>query len=215
MIIVLTEDDKSLNFAIKLLLEKNGHKIYAFENPDDLINTLDDIGKIDLFILDINLPGMDGLELMEHLKLYKNSNFIIISGYTDISHISHAFNIGCEDYLKKPFEIEELLIRVKKIEKKLYPKSIVSFGDIYSYDFENKILTKNDKQITLTKRESSIIEILLKNIGKVVSLDNLCQNVWQEEVSNNTISATMYRLRNKIDDNIILTFRDVGYMIPG
>lgn len=214
MTIILVEDDSSLNFAIKLLLEKNGHKVVSFEKPDLLIDTIDSIGQIDLFILDIHLPGMDGLELMEHLKRYKESSFIFISAYTDLSHISHAFHLGCDDYLKKPFEIEELLIRIDRTENRLYPKLEIAFGKRYRYDFETKTLKSGKKRIALSRKESDLLETLLKNKGKMISVDTIKEKIWQEDIADNTISATIYRLRNKLDKDVILTFRDVGYMIP-
>lgn len=146
MTITIVEDNESLNFAIKLLLEKNMHKVFAYKNADELIDDIGNIGNIDLFIIDINLPGMNGLELIEHLQLYKNSSYLIISSYTDISHISQAFGLGCDDYIKKPFEIEELLIRIEKIEKARYPKHKIDFGDKCVYDFQTKVLEKNEKK---------------------------------------------------------------------
>ncbi|CUV65751.1 Response regulator ArlR [Sulfurovum sp. enrichment culture clone C5] len=213
MTITIVEDNESLNFAIKLLLEKNMHKVFAYKNADELIDDISNIGNIDLFIIDINLPGMNGLELIEHLQLYKNSSYLIISSYTDIAHISQAFGLGCDDYIKKPFEIEELLIRIEKIEKARYPKHKIDFGDKCVYDFQTKILEKNEKKIILSRRETCLIEILLHNKGNIVSLDLLREKVWEDDISSNTISATVYRLRNKMMDNSILTFRDVGYMI--
>ncbi len=213
MTIVLVEDDNALNFAIKLLLQKNTHKVFSFENPDLLIDAIDSLGKIDLFILDINLPGMDGLELMDHLKRYQESSFVFISAYSDISHISHAFHLGCDDYLKKPFEIEELLIRIHRIENRLYPKDEISFGKKYSYNFATKTLQSKENRIALSKKESDLLETLLKNRGKMVSLDVIKEKVWQEDIADNTISATIYRLRNKLDKDTIVTFRDTGYMI--
>lgn len=213
MTIAIVEDNEPLNFAIKLLLEKNGHKVFGYKNADELIENVSSIGNIDLFIIDINLPGMNGLELMEHLQLYKHSSYLIISSYTDIAHISKAFGLGCDDYIKKPFEIEELLIRIEKIDKARYPKHKVEFGDKCIYDFQTKVLEKNTKKIILSRRENDLIEILLHNRGQVVSLDMLREKVWGEDIPSNTISATVYRLRNKMRDNSILTFRDVGYMI--
>lgn len=146
MTIAIVEDNEPLNFAIKLLLEKNGHKVFGYKNADELIENVSGIGNIDLFIIDINLPGMNGLELIEHLQLYKQSSYLIISSYTDIAHISQAFGLGCDDYIKKPFEIEELLIRIAKIDKARYPKHKIEFGDKCTYDFQTKILEKNAKK---------------------------------------------------------------------
>jgi DNA-binding response OmpR family regulator len=213
MVITIIEDNESLNFAIKLLLEKNGYKVFGYKTADELIDDIVNIGNVDLFIIDIKLPGMNGLELIEHLQLYKNSSYLIISSYTDIQHISQAFNLGCDDYIKKPFEIEELLIRIEKIEKTRYPQCKIKFSNEFSYDFQTKILEKDMKKIMLSRIETNFIEILLRNKGNVVSLDTIREKVWGEDIPSNTISATIYRIRNKMGNNVILTFRDVGYMI--
>ncbi|MDD5359508.1 MAG: response regulator transcription factor [Sulfurovaceae bacterium] len=213
MVITIIEDNESLNFAIKLLLEKNGYKVFGYKTADELIDDISNIGNIDLFIIDIKLPGMNGLELIEHLRLYKNSSYLIISSYTDIQHISQAFSLGCDDYIKKPFEIEELLIRIEKIEKTRYPQCKIKFNNEFVYDFQTKILEKDMKKIMLSRIETNFIEILLRNKGKVVSLDTIREKVWENDTPSNTISATIYRIRNKIGNNVILTFRDVGYMI--
>jgi len=215
MTIVLVEDNEALNFAITLLLKKNGYKVLSFLSADALIESID-TNHVDLFVFDINLPGTDGFELLREVKpFFQTSDYIFISSYIDLEHITKAYALGCEDYLKKPFEIEELLLRVKKIEMRRYHLGRIkldSTGD-YCYDFDTKTLYFHDEVQLLTNKESQVLYYLIENRGTVVNFDTLRQYVWEKDVPNNTIVAVVRRLRNKLDSDFIQTVREVGYII--
>lgn len=214
MNIVVAEDNGALNFAIKLLLESNGHRVTAFESADALI---DAIGQqpVDLFVLDINLPDMDGFELLGALKpSFADSDFIFISSYTDIRRISKAFNLGCEDYLKKPFEIEELLLRVKKIESRRTPGGTLTIGtEGYTYDFDKKMLYFRDAPQLLTKKESEVLDLLARNHDRIVTYEMLAEYVWEASVPRNNIAAVVRRLRKKLAHDLIESIREEGYVL--
>ena len=215
MVISLVEDNEALNFAMSLLLKKNGYKVLSFLNADALVENIE-MEDIDLFILDINLPGIDGFELMSEIKpFFQKSDYIFISSYLDMEHITKAFSLGCEDYLKKPFEIEELLLRVKKIEKRRYGSGRIHLDcrGNYSYDFDTKTLYHLDEALLLTKKESQLLYYLIKNRGSVVTFETLATEIWEKDVPNNTIVAVVKRLRKKLDSDFIQTIREIGYII--
>jgi len=215
MTIVVVEDNDALNFAISLLLKKNGYKVLSFANADALIEEID-VDDVDLFILDINLPGIDGFELMQEIKItFPKSDYVFISSYIDLEHITKAYSLGCEDYLKKPFEIEELLLRVKKIEVRRYhsgPVTLDSEG-LYTYDLDTMTLYHQNEVVLLTNKERQLLYHLLKKRGTVVTFDTLRDEIWEKDVANNTIVAVVRRLRKKLQGEVIQTIREIGYII--
>lgn len=212
--IVIIEDNVDLCFSLSLLLKHNAYTVYSFNNEEDFFAQMDNIKVVDVFILDINLPDGNGITLLEDLKRYfEDSIYIVISAYTDISHISNAYKIGADDYLKKPFEIEELLLKIKKIEMKSSKSNIVKIDDLYSFDLEKKALYNNNSMVPITENEAEILFVLLSHKGKIVTFDELSMLVWKKEVSNNTINVAMKRLREKLESQFIYTIHNVGYMI--
>ncbi len=213
MIIVIAEDNQALNFAIKLLLEKHGHTVISFTNGTTLIETIT-LNNVDLFILDINLPGANGFELIEALHPYfKQSNFVFISSSTDMERISRAFSLGCEDYIKKPFEIEELLLRVQKIESRCQISGRVQIDEDCHFNVDERLLEVEGITIDLTEKESKIMQMLVKNRGHIVSYDMLSEQIWQESVPQNTIASVVRRLRKKMGGNAIQSIREQGYRL--
>ena len=215
MTVVLVEDNEALNFAITLLLRKSGYWVHSFQDADDLIENISK-EEVDLFILDINLPNQDGFELMHELRpSFPSTDFMFISSYIDIKHIEKAFALGCEDYLKKPFEVEELLLRVKKIEARRYisGRIIIDEDALYRYDLDTMTLYCMDAPVPLTKIERSLLYLLLQHSGNVVSFDDLRENIWQKDVSNNAIAAVVHRLRKKLKKDFIESSRELGYSI--
>lgn len=216
MRIVIVEDDDALRFACKTLLEKNGHKVDDFANAEELYEIIKAID-YDIFILDINLPQKDGFELFEELKpFYKKSDFIFISAYNDIDHILKGFELGAEDYIKKPFDISELMVRIKKIEKRRFQlkSSIIEISEHYKYDISTQTLYYNDEAEVFTKKESQVIYLLVSNINRVVDYETLKDYLWdKDDINNNTLNAIVMRLRKKLQDDFIQSVRSVGYTV--
>jgi DNA-binding response OmpR family regulator len=216
MVIVLVEDNDALNFAITLLLKKNGYLTHSFSSADALVENID-THAVDLFIFDINLPGTDGFELLREVKpFFPNSDYIFISSYIDLEHITKAYALGCEDYLKKPFEIEELLLRITKIERRRNGSGHITLDTTgeYVYKFDTKTLYFHDEPLLLTNKESQVLYFLVKHRGSIVTFESLRERVWEKDVSNNTIVAVVGRLRKKLKNNFIQTIREIGYIIP-
>lgn len=213
MNIVLVEDNPILNASITLFLKKKFYYLYSYQKADDLIEALPD-DHIDLFILDIDLPDMDGFELMRVLKPhYKKSEFIFISFYTDIEHIGKAFNLGCADYLKKPFEVAELLLRVEKVMNRCSPAGTVVIDGSIRLHTEKRMLELEGVLVDLTEKENKLLKLLLQNRGNVVTYNTLSECVWGKEISQNTMAAVIRRLRKKLGTLEIKSVRDLGYRL--
>jgi DNA-binding response OmpR family regulator len=211
MKIVLIEDEESLNIALTTFLNSENHEVFSFSNLSTFFNEYKKIMP-DLIIADISLP--DGNFLEEYKKHPELSyvKIMVISGNTEIENIKKAFNLGAEDFVKKPFDYEELALRIKKIFKER--NSLKQIKNNIFYDYDKKSIIKDKKEIQLTKKESQLLELLLENRGKVIQNNVLIDYLWDEPVSLNTLNVLVKRLREKLGDkNIIKTKRDLGYLI--
>jgi len=211
MKIILIEDEESLNIALSMFLKSEGYDVYSFS---DLTTFFEKYKKIkpELIISDISLPDGNFLEEIKKHPELQYIKIMVISGNTDVKNIKEAFNLGAEDFIKKPFDYEELSIRIKKIFKN--HNEIISINKEILYDKTNKNLIIDNNIIPLTKKESQLLEILLQNRGKVVSNSALINFLWEDNVSLNTLNVLVKRLRKKLGcKDIIKTKRDLGYII--
>ena len=215
MKILLLEDDLMLNSAIKKYLETTGHVIDSFRDGEEAFNTLQ-TQSFDLLILDINVPKLDGLTLLEKLYDTKTQTpAIFISALIDIEEISRAFELGCYDYLKKPFHLKELSLRIDKMLKiHKTPQEHTRLSEGYSYNEKsNELLLYNRAEI-IPKRQLEIIALLAKNCGNVVNYDLFREFVWRsDEIDNATIISEVNRLKNSIKEDFIRNVRSVGYLV--
>jgi DNA-binding response OmpR family regulator len=171
----------------------------------------------DLLLLDINVPTLSGLGMIGRLK--EQNNFtptIFISANTDINTISEAFDCGAIDYLKKPFHLKELAIRIQKeIEniQKIRNKHIL-LSKNYSLSLDENVLYCNREVQQLTNKKFQIVKYLAKNIGTVITIDTLRIYIWDNEpIGDATIRAEMSRLKKELKEDFIKNIKGVGYTI--
>jgi len=159
------------------------------------------------------MDGLSFLENMHELKIHTPA--IYISALVDIEDISRAYNLGCFDYLKKPFHLKELALRLDRIIlSNEVPRVHLRLSKNYSYDQEHSTLLFNAQPQTLTKKQSQIIDLLARNRGMVVDFEQFCEYVWQDGfVDNATIRAEINRLKKTLHEDIIQNIRGMGYMI--
>lgn len=215
MKILLLEDEQMLSEAINEYLLALGHRVNLLYNGNDALETLKK-ETFDLLILDINVPGIDGLELLEALHLLKiRTPALYISALVDIEGISRAYDLGCYDYLKKPFHLKELALRIDKVMQSCtLPQSHVKLSKSYAYDASTSTLMCDNVTQPLSKRQLQIIDLLARNRGRVVDFDQFRAYVWDEEyVDNATIRAEVSRLKKSLKEDFIQNIRALGYMI--
>ena len=199
MNILLLEDDIALNKAIRRVLELDHHIVDTFLDGQTLVDSL---GKsYDLYVLDINVPNISGLELLEIILLQNNqANVIMISSNTDLHSLQSAYDIGCVDYLKKPFHIAELRAKANRFQ--------ISRKHLFS-----TIKFKRDSD-TFTKKEKRLLNLLLDNLGLVVTYEMIGNYVYEDKpMSMDALRALVRRLRGKMEDDIIQNIIDEGYII--
>ena len=217
MKILLLEDDILLNESIATYLSNIGHTITPVRDGNVCLEILEK-EKFDLLIFDINVPNVDGLTILETLHAQKKIiPVIFISTLIDIEDISRAFELGCYDYLKKPFHLKELNIRIDRIlktaQKDMCHKRL---STSYSFNCENMTLYFHDEPQVLSKRQLQIIEFLTHNRGFVCSFDMFRESVWADfdmDVDDATIRTEINRLKTHLKEDFIVNIRGVGYMI--
>jgi DNA-binding response OmpR family regulator len=215
MKILLLEDEVMLNESIQEYLQDQGHSVESYYDGMSAYDSIKE-KSYDLLLLDINVPGIDGLSFLEKLHELKiHIPTIYISALVDIEDISRAYKLGCYDYLKKPFHLKELILRLDRIVlSNETPRVHLRLSKNYSYDQEHSSLLFNGIAQTLTKRQSQIIDILARNRGRVVDFEQFSTYVWDDQIVDNaTIRAEVNRLKKSLQEDIIHNIRGMGYMI--
>jgi DNA-binding response OmpR family regulator len=216
MKILLLEDELMLRSSIEEYLEALNHQIIGFNNGEDALESLKK-QSYDLLVLDINVPKLNGLELLNELNnLEIVTPTIFISANIDIEDISEAFDLGACDYLKKPFHLKELGIRIDRIKKEQEIKSSkhMLLSKKYYFSKEEKVLFFNNNSQTLTKKQLQILTLLCENIGVIVDFEKFRSFVWNDEpVDNATIRAEISRFRKSLKEDFITNIKGVGYKI--
>jgi len=210
--ILLVEDDEFIGESIKDYFELQGNRVDYYSSPKKALEEIYP-GNYDIFLIDINMPDMNGYEFYEELRHYAaDVPVIFITAYSDVDHVEKAFELGASDYIKKPFELKELELRVKRLVFKKV--NCVKITDNYKFDLNKLKLFYKDKEVDLTQNERYFLEILVKNIGQVVDNETLRDYVWDgKEICNNTIRTHVKKLRSKLEENFIKNVRGSGYKI--
>lgn len=216
MKILLLEDDILLNNAITQYLTSTGHMITPVRDGNVCLTMLQD-KVFDLLVFDINVPNIDGLSIVEKLHAMKKmAPVIFISTLIDIEDISKAFTLGCFDYLKKPFHLKELGLRINKITQIQSPGTLCHkrLSKCYTFNSETMTLYFNNEPQVLSKRQLKIINFLAHNKGFVCSYEMFMDTVWDDiEVDVPTIRAEINRLKNILKEDLIVNIRGMGYMV--
>ena len=215
MKILLVEDDFMLNEMITEYITSTGHIIKNAKTGAEALDILEK-ERFDLLILDINLPDINGFTILEKMHEQKRMiPTIYISALIDIEEISRAFDLGCFDYLKKPFHLKELTLRINKILKtRIVPQRHKRLSKHYSFDSENMTLLFNNEPHILPKRQLQIIELLALNRSLVVQYDMFRTYVWNDDyIDNATIRAEVNRVKTVLKEDFIKNIRGSGYMI--
>lgn len=224
--ILLVEDEDHLQHALKLNLEMEGFQVFAVADGNSAVRAFRE-QKFDLVVLDIMLPEMDGLMVCEHIRLHDaDVPVLFLSAKNTPADRIQGLRKGADDYLTKPFDLEELLLRVKKlIEKRAKQKNIDTnkVGSLYTFgknniNFESYEAVGVSGKIDLTKKEILLMKLLIENKNQVVSREHILKVVWDYTVIPNTrtIDNFILSLRKYFEDDpknprYILSQRGVGY----
>lgn len=214
--ILLIEDDRPLNKAISVYFKKEKFYVLSSFSGQEALDILSQ-NNLDLIILDINLPDLSGFDLIEQIKIMNSNIPILILSACDLdSDILHGFNLGAEDYVTKPFNIEILHKKINVILKR-NTKNTFYKDDHLFFDKNISKLEINNKEIKLTPLEFKLLSLFLENQNQVLLKERIIEKIWdvnENYVDEHTLLVNISRLRNKIEDDkhhYIKTVYGLGY----
>ena len=216
--ILIVEDDATIARFVELELSHIGHEVHKFADGE---SALAEIGEIvpDLVILDVMLPGADGLEVARTIRERGlNMPILMLTARSETQDVVMGFDAGADDYLRKPFEIPELLSRVRALLKRTEhdrPTAQHKAANV-ELDPASRSVLVDGRPVSFTAKEYDLLEFFVVNAGRVISRDEILETVWagQHDSDSNVIEVFVCHLRNKINDadnQIIRTIRGVGY----
>jgi len=220
--ILLVEDDVKISRYLVLELEHEGYRV---ETVHDGIAALDSFtaGSFDLILLDLMLPGLSGIEVCRRIRKTSEVPVVMLTAKDSTTDKVIGLDFGADDYLTKPFEIEELFARIRSVIRRKRTDAsseheTYRIGDLVM-DVDKKQVTRSGKEISLTKREFELLAYLLENQDIVISRESLLEHVWKWESAGetNTVDVYIRYLRDKIDKGfdspLIHTVRGFGYVL--
>ena len=217
--ILCVDDDDKIRELLKVFLRKNNFHVSTAQSVDKA-NKLLNLFSFDIIVLDIMMPVVSGTEFLNNFRKENvNTPVIMLTANSQLNIKTKSYNLGCDDYLSKPFEPLELILRIKKllnprinnikVDKKYY------FGD-FIYESNTKKLNKNNKIVKLTTNEEYLLEILIKNINKEISREYIGKKL-KVDTNLRSVDVIVARLRKKITSNsessFLKTVRGKGYML--
>lgn len=216
MRILLVEDDLPLAQALQQSLRYEGFVVNHVENGKDALAALA-IPEHDMAILDLGLPDMDGLQVLKKLRAKKQSTPVIILTARDtIEQRVQGLDFGADDYLVKPFDINELLARLRVIERRLgtADSAVININAVKLDSAAHKVFL-NGQELNCSKKEYMVLKALMENAGRIQSREQIESRLyeWGEEVISNAVEVHVHNLRKKLPDKFIQTVRGVGYTI--
>ncbi len=221
MRILVIEDDGRLARQITRELQRANHDASACnDGAEGLQAALRD--PLDLIVLDINLPGMDGLAVLAALReAHSTARILILTALGSVTDRVKGLKAGADDYLPKPFSMNELMARIDALGRRASTPTAVDFLKVadLQMDVQHRHVSRAGRQIPLSPREFDVLQVLMQEPGRVFSRTELCERIWQREheYDTRTVEIFIARLRKKIDTNfappLIQTLRYVGYTI--
>jgi len=213
--VLLLEDEYMLRVSITEFLEELGLEVVGFSNGEKAFDAIYET-HFDLYLLDVNVPGMNGFDLLRTLRKEGNKTpAIFLTSMVNITDLQEGYKSGCCDYIRKPFDLTELQVRIMQALKSFYHEgeNRIDFGEGLIYDTENFTLMYNEQNITLSKTEKEIFTVLLKHTNQVVSVEMFQDEIWGEYVDPANIRVQINNLRKKLPIEIIQNRRGLGYII--
>jgi len=221
MRILIIEDEADLARHIARALTRNGHLVSTrHDGTEGLATALGD--SPDLIVLDLSLPGMDGLDVLAGLKRAgSQSRVFILTARGDVEHRVKGLKAGADDYLAKPFSLDELIARVEALGRRgvaAQPGDLLRTADLVM-DVQHRRVARAGRAIALSPREFDVLQVLMQEPGRVFSRTELCERVWrrEHEYDTRTVEIFIARLRKKVDadfpSHLIHTERGVGYAL--
>ena len=214
MKILLLEDDSFICEQIKSYFELDGHKVEFYYDGEELLDNAI-LENFDIFLLDINTPKKNGFETLKEIRDQGiDTPAIYMTAQSDIEHVKKGYALGCNDYIRKPFILEEVEIRINQILHTDVACDDVQLTPDYKFNLCNMQLYFKNSPVDLTVYEKNLLYILSKSLGVIVTPNDIKDYVWDEkDVCDNTLRTQIKKLRSKLEENFIVNVRNSGYKI--
>ena len=221
--VLIADDEKEIRNLLRLYLENDGFQVSDVASGEEVAGAMDKF-KPDIVLLDVMMPGKDGIHVLKDIREVSNVPVMIISARTADAERSLGLNVGADDYICKPFNPLEVVARVKSNLRRFYSLGSgegktekLTIGDL-ELDTEKCLLLKAGKSMELTSVEYKIMELLMKHPGKVFTKQQIYEYAWGEDyfVADNNIMVAISKLRTKLDEDpsrYIKTLRGLGYRL--
>ena len=218
-LVLVVEDDKPIRNLITTTLKMNDYRFVTADKGNEAI-MLSASHKPDMIILDLGLPDIDGIEVIEHIRTWSDVPIIIVSARSEDSDKITALDKGADDYLTKPFSVDELLARLRVIQRRLAKSEDIPVTEFVNgrlrIDYVSRCVYLGGEEIHLTPIEYKLLCLLAKNVGKVLTHKYIIQSIWGSPADNSEASLRVFMatLRRKLDDSrqvLIQTHVGIGY----
>ncbi len=212
MKILFLEDDSMIGNIVSEFLAEFYDVKYCYNSKTAL--ELAESQKFDLYIFDINVPGISGVELLKSLREFNDTTpAIFITAYQEMKYLKEGFDAGANDFIRKPFELEELQARVENIKRQYNIDENIKINDTTTFNATTNQIITDTKTTSISAKESAVLNYLFNNKNHVVSNDELLQNLWEydEMPSSDTIRTYIKTLRNLLGKEHIVNIRGEGY----
>ncbi|HEY0553165.1 MAG TPA: response regulator transcription factor [Thermoanaerobaculia bacterium] len=223
--ILAVEDDPDLLRLIRRELEDAGFTVWACASAEEALGVIDRRGLPHLVLVDILLPGLDGMALARRLHEWSDLPIVMLTSVDEEDTVVHAIERFAEDYIRKPFNPREMVARVERVVRRIGDfayvlQPVVRVDDALSVDFAQQRAVLADREVALTSTETKLLYVLLRNAGRVVATGFLLRRLWpSDEVFEDTLRVHAHRLRSKIEPEpsrprYVVTERGAGYRFP-
>jgi len=210
--ILLLEDDVILQEIIEEFLQENRHDVVSFYDGEKALDTIGE-ERFDLLLLDVNVPSIDGFEILAYLRDIGNTTpAIYITSLAGIEDLKKGFALGADDYLKKPFDLEELQVRIEHIAKANYLQEEIEIDGMTFIPKAHQLIV-GDRTVEMRQKEAQVLEYFIRNQGKIISCGEIIENIWKDEnaPTHATIRTYIKNLRRMLDKVYFENIKGEGY----
>ncbi len=214
--LLLLEDDSNLNETICEYLEENGYDVDGVYDGYDAEDKIYE-QSYDMLLLDVNTPGINGFEVLKNAREKGvKTPAVYITALNSVDDLEKGFESGCDDYIRKPFELKELLIRIDTLIKRGFyheDQELIDIDDNIQYDHKNSLLHLGNKEVQLSAKETALLKLFLQSSGQILSHERIFDKVWsyEENPSDTSLRTYIKNLRKVIGKDRIVSIKKQGY----
>lgn len=214
--LLLLEDDTNLNETVCEFLESKGYEVMAVFDGEEAEDAMFE-HHFDLFLLDVNVPSLSGFDLLSKVRKEGNTTpAIFLTSLNAIENVEEGYESGCDDYVRKPFALKELLFRIESILKREFfhsPKSTLSLSESVVFDTNTNTLLVDNQPVQLQKKEAILLKLFLQKPNEIITHEFIMSHVWEyeEEGSDDALRTYIKNLRKIIGKDRIVNLKKLGY----